>query len=132
MDIATLRSICLRLPGAYEDFPFGVDTSVIKISPAGADKTRAKMFALIWLASSSLAVNLKCDPALAEQLRAVHPEITPGYHMNKKHWNTVNCTGSLSEATIGDMIEDSYDLVVASLPKLQRQALGWAGLVERG
>ncbi|GAA1049328.1 MmcQ/YjbR family DNA-binding protein [Arthrobacter russicus] len=134
MDSGTLRSLCLRLPGAFEDFPFGPDASVIKIAPSASagSNVEFKMFALFRAAKTPLSVNLKCDPALAEQLRAAHPEITPGYHMNKKHWNTVDCTGGLSEQTIADLIEDSYDLVVASLPRPQREALGWTGLVERG
>lgn len=133
MNVEKLRELCLRLPGAFEDFPFGPDTSVIKIMPpAGGVKPDPKMFALFGAGNNPLSVNLKCDPALAEQLRAAHAEITPGYHMNKKHWNTVDCTGSLNERTIADLIEDSYDLVVASLPRPQREALGWSGLVARG
>ncbi|WP_394940657.1 MmcQ/YjbR family DNA-binding protein [Psychromicrobium sp. YIM B11713] len=134
MQLARLRQLCLALPGAFEDHPFGPETAVMKIRaavPAGA-RSETKMFALFWEGSAPLRVNLKCDPALAEQLRAAHPEITPGYHMNKKHWNTVSCSGSLAEEMIRDLIEDSYDLVVASLSKAQREALDWRGLVERG
>lgn len=134
MDSTTLRALCLRLPGAFEDFPFGPDASVIKIRPpaSAGGKADFKMFAFFQTEKLPLSINLKCDPALAEQLRMAHPEISPGYHMNKKHWNTVDCSGALSEETIRDMIEDSYDLVVASLPKPQREALGWTGLVNRG
>ena len=66
----------------------------------------------------------------AEQLRAANPQITPGYHMNKKHWNTV--VPGLAEELMSDLIEDSYDLVVASLPRIEQAALDWNGLVERG
>ena len=67
---------------------------------------------------------LKCEPELAEQLREAHPEIVPGYHLNKRHWNTVEVDG-LPEGMVLDMIEDSYDLVVAALPGAAREKLGW-------
>jgi predicted DNA-binding protein (MmcQ/YjbR family) len=70
---------------------------------------------------------VKCDPLLAEQLRAAHAAVRPGYHLNKRHWNTVLIDGSLSDRTVRDMIEDSYDLVVSSLPRIRRLALGWQG-----
>ena len=74
-----------------------------------------------------MRISLKCEPGLAEQLRAGHPAITPGYHLNKRHWNTVVLDGSVPDAMVRDMIEDSYDLIVAKLPKRTRQALGWTG-----
>lgn len=86
------------------------------------------MFALSNLGSPALAISLKCEPDLAEQLRAAHPEITGAWHLNKTHWNGVDCTGSLSDEMIRDMIEDSYDLVVATLPKKDRDSLGWTQL----
>lgn len=113
------------MPGAFEDFPFGPDASVFKVrAPGGA----VKMFALTDLDAPTLSISLKCEPALAEQLRAAHPEITGAYHMNKTHWNGVDCTGSLPDDMLRDLIEDSYDLVVASLPKKDRESLGWSRL----
>jgi predicted DNA-binding protein (MmcQ/YjbR family) len=82
------------------------------------------MFALSRLEGAPLSVSLKCEPALAEELRAAHPAITPGYHLNKRHWNTVVLDGSLPDRMIGDLIEDSYDLVVSQLPRARRRALG--------
>jgi predicted DNA-binding protein (MmcQ/YjbR family) len=74
------------------------------------------------------SVSLKCEPALAEQLRAAHPEITGAWHMNKRHWNGVRLDGSLPDSMVRDMVEDSYDLVVASLSRKQQEQLGWARL----
>nr|WP_209067117.1 MmcQ/YjbR family DNA-binding protein [Arthrobacter pigmenti] len=129
VDAAQLRDTCLSMPGAFEDFPFGPEASVFKVrAPGGA----AKMFALSDLDSSSLSISLKCEPALAEQLRAAHPEITGAYHMNKTHWNGVDCTGNLPDGMLRDMIEDSYDLVVDSLPKKDRESLGWTRLARSG
>lgn len=128
MEYELWRTLCLSMPGAFEDFPFGEDAAVYKV--AGRDRSRAKMFGLLMLRSGVVSLNLKCDPALAEQLRTANPQVSPGYHMNKKHWNTI--TPGLAEETMRDLIEDSYDLVVASLPRPDRDALGWKGLVERG
>ncbi|WP_026534818.1 MmcQ/YjbR family DNA-binding protein [Arthrobacter sp. H14] len=125
MEAADLKSACLALPGAYEDFPFGPEASVFKVRAPGGT---AKMFALTDLDAPELSVSLKCEPALAEQLRAAHPEITGAYHMNKTHWNGVRCGGALPADMIRDMIEDSYDLVVASLPRKDRESLKWSGL----
>lgn len=128
MEYESWRGMLLAMPGAFEDFPFGEDAAVFKV--AGKQGGRAKMFGLLMHRGGQLNLNLKCDPALAEQLRAANEQITPGYHMNKKHWNTV--VPGLDEETMLAMIEDSYDLVVASLPAAERAALGWKGLVERG
>ena len=83
------------------------------------------MFALSQLAQQPLRVSLKCEPLLAQQLRADHAAVLPGYHLNKRHWNTVIIDGSMSEQQLKDMIEDSYDLVVSKLPESRRRALGW-------
>ena len=108
------------MPGATEEFPFGPEHSVFRVA--------GKIFALSPLGRSRpLRVSLKCEPALAEQLRAGHPAITPGYHLNKRHWNTIVLDGSVADAMVRDMIEDSYDLIVAALPKATRRALGWTG-----
>ena len=118
MTAPELRKLCLGFNGAIEDFPFGTETSVFKVE--------GKMFALSALRSRPLSVSLKCEPELASQLRASHAAIAPGYHLNKRHWNTVTLDGSLSDQMVRDMVEDSYDLVVAALPRRRREALGWA------
>ena len=112
-----LRRACLEHSGAVEERPFGPETSVFKVA--------GKMFALAPLGSPPLRVSLKCEPALAEQLRDAHPEIVPGYHLNKRHWNTVSVDG-LAEVMVLDMIEDSYDLVVSALPRKTRERLNWS------
>jgi predicted DNA-binding protein (MmcQ/YjbR family) len=114
-----LRSRCLSLPGAEETFPFGPETSVFKV--------QGKMFALSRLDQSPLRVSLKCEPDLAERLRQANAAVLPGYHLNKRHWNTVVLDGSMTDQTIADMIEDSYDLVVSRLPRSRRAALAWSG-----
>ena len=117
---AELRDACLAMPGATETFPFGPENSVFKVS--------GKIFAISRLdAEPPLRVSLKCEPGLAEQLRTSHAAITAGYHLDKRHWNTVVLDGSVPDAMVRDMIEDSYDLIVAKLPKRTRQALGWTG-----
>jgi predicted DNA-binding protein (MmcQ/YjbR family) len=116
MSPAELRDWCLSLPGAEETFPFGPNTSVFKVG--------GRMFALSQLGADSLRVSLKCEPELAEALRNAHPSVLPGYHLNKRHWNTVVIDGSLPEQTLRDMIEDSYDLVVGKLPSARRRVLG--------
>jgi predicted DNA-binding protein (MmcQ/YjbR family) len=112
-----LRAHCLSFPGVAETFPFGPETSAFKVA--------GKVFALSRLNRDPLQVSLKCEPALAEQLREAHAAVLPGYHLNKRHWNTVTVDGSLPDQMIGDMIEDSYDLVVSGLPRTRQAALGW-------
>jgi predicted DNA-binding protein (MmcQ/YjbR family) len=119
MDATELRDLCLEFRGSDETFPFGPETSVFKVA--------GKMFALSRLAAAPLSVSLKCEPLLAEQLRAAHPAITAGYHLNKRHWNTVTIDGSVPDRMLAEMIEDSYDLVVSALPRARRRALGWRG-----
>jgi predicted DNA-binding protein (MmcQ/YjbR family) len=119
MNGEALRDLCLTFRGCAETFPFGFETSVFKVA--------GKMFALSRLRDHPLRVSVKCEPLLAEQLRAAHPAITGGYHLNKRHWNTVVIDGSLPDPMIRDMIEDSYDLVVSRLPLARRRALGWRG-----
>jgi len=114
-----LRDLCLSFPGSEETFPFGVETSVFKVA--------GRMFALSRLAAEPPSVSLKCEPGLAVQLREAHAAVAPGYHLNKRHWNTVTLDGSLPEAMVRDMVEDSYDLVVSSLPAARRRALRWRG-----
>ena len=112
-----LRKLCLGFPGSSETFPFGPEHSVFKVE--------GKLFAISALAASPLKVSLKCEPDLAEQLRAAHDAIAPGYHLNKRHWNTVTLDGSVSDAMVRDMVEDSYDLIVAAMPRAVRERLGW-------
>jgi predicted DNA-binding protein (MmcQ/YjbR family) len=118
MDASELRAWCLRHPGAIEDFPFGPTTSVFKVA--------GKMFALSGLDRTPLKVSVKCEPELAVALRETHPAIRPGYHLNKRHWNTIALDGSLPDQLVRDLIEDSYDLVVSALPKRVRGELGWS------
>ena len=122
MDAAALRRQCLSHRGAVETFPFGPDHSVFKVAE--------KMFALTALDRTPLEVSLKCDPELAVELRATYPAVRPGYHLNKRHWNTVTLDGSLPDGLVCDLIEDSYDLVVSALPKRTREELGWAPAAE--
>jgi predicted DNA-binding protein (MmcQ/YjbR family) len=119
MTPAALRRRCLALPGATEEFPFDAENSVFKVA--------GKIFAISRLDGRPLRVSVKCDPGLAEQLRASYAAITPGYHLNKRHWNTIVLDGSVPDAMVRDMIEDSYDLVVSALPRAAREALGWTG-----
>jgi predicted DNA-binding protein (MmcQ/YjbR family) len=114
MDRHDLRSACLSLPGAVEEFPFGDEVSVFKVG--------GKMFAVSHLDGEPLQLSTKCEPGLAVQLRAAHPAIAPGYHLNKRHWNTITLDGSLPDQMVTDLLVDSYDLVVASLPKARRPA----------
>jgi predicted DNA-binding protein (MmcQ/YjbR family) len=118
MTAAALRKWCLSRPGATEEFPFTPTTSVFKVA--------GKVFAISNLRSRPLDVSAKCEPGLAEQLRASYPAIRPGYHLNKRHWNTITLDGSLPDAMVFDLLEDSYDLVLASLPRATRDGLGWA------
>ena len=115
MDILDLRDHCLNKPHVTESFPFGPDVLVFKVA--------GKMFALVNIRSADASVNLKCDPERAVELREHHPEIMPGYHMNKKMWNTVSLTGALSEALIRELADHSYTLIVESLPRKTRLEL---------
>jgi predicted DNA-binding protein (MmcQ/YjbR family) len=119
LNATELRDHCLSFAGAEETFPFGPNTSVFKVA--------GKMFALSQLGADSLRVSVKCEPELAEALRGANPAVIPGYHLNKRHWNTVIVDGSLPDGAIRDMVEDSYDLVVSKLPRASRRALGWTG-----
>jgi predicted DNA-binding protein (MmcQ/YjbR family) len=117
MDAVQLRNYCLSFRGSAETFPFGSETSVFKVA--------GKIFAIAPLGRQPLEVSVKCEPVLAAQLREAHPSVRPGYHLNKRHWNTVTVDGSLSDQMLEDLIEDSYDLVVSRLPQARRRALAW-------
>lgn len=112
-----LREYCASKPGAVEDFPFDEVTLVVKV--------RSKIFALMGTDQNpdTPSINLKCEPALAEMLRETYPAVVPGYHMNKRHWNTVTVDGSIPEPEIHEMIDHSYEQVVKSLPKKDREEL---------
>jgi predicted DNA-binding protein (MmcQ/YjbR family) len=102
MDIVTLREYCLSKKGSTESFPFGEDTLVFKVNE--------KIFALVNL-DGDLSINLKCDPAFAIELRERFSSVTPGYHMNKKHWNTVLLDGSVPDREVFSWIDHSYNLL---------------------
>jgi predicted DNA-binding protein (MmcQ/YjbR family) len=115
MDLYTLKSYCLTKPGALEAFPFDFHTLVFKVG--------SKMFALTDIHEQILTVNLKCDPDLADELRQSYPAITPGYHMNKRHWNTIRLDGTIPDEQIQKLIDHSYQLVVSSLKKAEKELL---------
>ena len=109
MDLAELREYCLTKPGATEGTPFGPDVLVFKVG--------GKMFALAALDDVPTRMNLKCDPDLALDLRDRYEQVRPGYHMNKKHWNTVEIEGGIPNIELRKMIDHSYELVIKGLPK---------------
>jgi predicted DNA-binding protein (MmcQ/YjbR family) len=115
MDIESLRSYCLKKKAVTEELPFGPDTLVFKV--------KGKVFLLTSLDSETFRFNVKCDPDKAVELRERYDAIQPGYHMNKKHWNTVIVDGRLSQQLLREMIDDSYNLVVDSLPKKVKEEL---------
>ncbi|MFD0893117.1 MmcQ/YjbR family DNA-binding protein [Luteolibacter ambystomatis] len=112
MDLPDVIAHCLSKPGAEETTPFGPDVLVYKVG--------GKMFALTVPEDFPARVNLKCDPERAEELRDEYESVIPGYHMNKRHWNTVILNGALPSKLVRELIDHSYDLVVASLPKKKR------------
>jgi len=115
MHIEAFRAYCLAKKGVEETFPFGETTLVFKVM--------GKIFALTGLDEEEFRVNLKCDPARAIELREQYADIRPGWHMNKKHWNTVIFEGTLEDAFLQELIDHSYNLVVKSLRKKDREAL---------
>lgn len=108
MNVETIREYCLAKKAVTEDFPFGETTLVLRV--------KGKIFLLIALDAQPLQFNAKCDSGKAIELREEYDAIKPGYHMNKKHWNTVVIDGSLPAKLIKEMIDDAYDLIVQSLP----------------
>lgn len=112
VDRDELLTLLTGMPGAVEDYPFGDEVAVFKVG--------GKMFALVSLDGDPGVVNLKCDPALALQLREEYVAVRPGYHQNKRHWNSVDLDGSLDDEELREMVHHSYDLVVASLPRARR------------
>ncbi len=114
-ELGPLRDCLLKKTGATEEYPFGPEAMVFKVM--------AKMFALVARTETPLRITLKCDPDLAVGLREVFKAVHPGYHMNKKHWNTVTLDGTVPDDEILRMINDSYDLVVKGLKKADREKL---------
>lgn len=115
MNYAAAKAYLLSQPEAVEDFPFGTEAAVFKV--------RNKMFGLLMQGKGEARINLKCDPDEALALRDIFPGITPGYHMNKRHWNTVLLDGSVPRGEIERMIDNSYLLVVQGMPAGQRPLL---------
>ncbi|WP_428665919.1 MmcQ/YjbR family DNA-binding protein [Runella sp.] len=109
MNIESFQTYCLSKQGVTEEFPFGEETLVYKVM--------GKIFALTSLGSIPLTINLKCDPEKAAQLREEYDCVLPGYHMNKKHWNTITVDGSVKDIILREWIDHSYNLVVQSLPR---------------
>src|SRR5256885_16972024 len=113
MDLAAFRDYCLRKRGATEGTPFGETVLVFKVS--------GKIFALASLDEIPARVNLKCDPDLALELRDRYEQVRPGYHMNKKHWNTIEIEAGIPDGENGKMIDYSYELGARNLPKSRRR-----------
>ena len=106
-----LEEYLLSFPGAWLDYPFGEGTAVYKVGHNDVPGQPEKLFAIIAEDSKPLRVSLKCDPQLAVHLREKYDEVQPGYHLNKKHWNTIICSGQLEDAEILDLARHSYELV---------------------
>jgi predicted DNA-binding protein (MmcQ/YjbR family) len=116
MQVDSFRDYCLNKAGATESSPFGPEHVVFKVG--------GKMFGLLALDEVPASANLKCDPDRALELRDRYEEVQPGYHMNKKHWNTVVIGGGIPDAELRAMIDHSYELVLRSLPKAKRLSRG--------
>lgn len=114
MNIEDFREYCLTFNGVTEGYPFDEDTLVFKVMD--------KMFAMADVENFD-RINLKCDPVKAAMLRDLYPEVKPGYHMNKRHWNSIDPKGELDEVLIKEWIEDSYNLVVENLPRKKQKKL---------
>lgn len=115
MDLHAFKNYCLSKKGTSEDFPFDDETLVIKVG--------SKMFTLTNIKDKKFKINLKCDPMMAQDLRMEYKAITPGYHMNKVHWNTVEIDGTIDDNIIKMLIDISYDLVFKGLTKKEREAI---------
>ena len=119
MTLKSIRKYCNLKNGVEEDFPFDFTTLVFKVG--------GKMFALTDITPGVVSINLKCEPALAELLRSRYPQVAPGYHMNKKHWNTVLVDGAIPDREIKMMIDHSYELVLKGLTKALREKISKGG-----
>lgn len=112
MNVEELREYCLQLQQVTEDTPFGEDVLVFKIA--------GKMFCFTALDREDLRINLKCEPDEAIEMREMFPSVQPGFHMNKRHWNTIIIDGTVSDSMLKKWIEKSYRLVISGLPKKER------------
>lgn len=119
MNHKELEKYILSKPGAYLDYPFGETTAVYKVGP----KDSGKMFALIKDGSDPAQISLKCDPLLAEKLREEYETVMPGYHLNKKYWNTILATGQVDQDYLLGLIDLSYRLVVEGLTQREQDKL---------
>lgn len=115
MDRDQALTSCRALPGATEGFPFGDTAAVFKVG--------GKMFAIVPVGADSASISLKCEPNYASALREQYPAVSAGYHLNKRHWNTVTLDGSVDDELLREWVRDSYDLAVAGLTRAQRGAL---------
>lgn len=115
MDSVTLAAYCRAKPGAAATRPFGPDTLVFKVG--------GKIFAILAETGEPPTISLKCEPELAVLLRETHEAVTPGYHLNKRHWNTIVVDGRVDDREVCAWIDDSYDLIVERLPRKTRTAL---------
>lgn len=115
LNVDQICEFCLNKKGVTEEFPFDEETLVFKVI--------GKMFLLLSLDSIPLQINVKCDPEVAVELRERYESVVPGYHMNKKHWNTVIIDGSVPDKIIFEWIDDSYSLVVGGLKKSDKKKL---------
>lgn len=115
MKFDNIYEYCLLKNGTEETFPFNETTLVFKVG--------GKMYALVDIHSDPVSINLKCDPEYALELRETYPQVTPGYHMNKKHWNTIKVTGNIPSALVKELIDHSYQLVFDSLPKKMQKEI---------
>ena len=121
MNIESFRLYCLSKVAVEESLPFGPDTLVFKVM--------GKVFALTALNKADFKVNLKCDPDRSIELRELYPEIIPGYHMNKKHWNTVDFEGALHSSMLKELIDHSYECVLKGLSKKQKDL--WSAMARK-
>jgi predicted DNA-binding protein (MmcQ/YjbR family) len=110
-----VMAACGTKPGSAEDYPFGDEVAVFKVA--------GRMFALVSLGPAPGSISLKCDPGLAADLRGRYAGVTPGYHLNKRHWNTVALDGSVPDEEVLELVDHSYDLVLAGLTRAQRDKL---------
>ena len=117
MNSRQLAAYCASRPAAVEDHPWGASPSVFKVG--GPD---GPMFAIVSNDANPPQISLKCDPDLAEALRRAHPAVVPGYHLNKRLWNTVTADGSIPDAELRSMVDHSWELVVAGMPRSRRPA----------
>ncbi len=115
LSFSRLRKYCLSKKGAVEDFPFGYETLVLKVG--------GKIFCLMSAGGYPPVMNLKCDPFVAEELREKYESVQPGYHMNKRHWNTVVADGSIPDAEVLWMIDHSYGLVFDGLKRSEKERI---------